>query len=1056
MYRTENIMDHAKSLADLRLIWETDKETFKYKELGGLQQFVAEVLQCKELFNLHRGYESTEDKKRSYEFVLEKNKKGHRADIVIFYKSDEIVIPVEVEKCGHITDGIHQLVTYQKDYQKSYGILTDGYYWRFYNNNIYKQFTIEDFFSQPTMLQTFWAEYTNGEKYYLNFFQPRGQLTFSFIEQTLNVEENKDIFFEDITKLISKFKDKLNLVGYLQEKGTVESDKKATEISYAYFIQFILYKSLVDNCYGQFNEEFAVRLNNIYKALKVKLYQTISVEIFSISDFISVKLYKPFSKEQEFINSKLQEIIRKPNVMLEEITLWLDIIVFIKKYNFSNIKNEIFGYIYENYLKELYENKNKGQYFTDPSIVNFMLDEMGYTPQLIRKKYEQKQLNTLSLIDPSCGSGTFLYSAVNRIIDALFDGTKTRAKDIEQLINNNIFGLDIAEFPLYLAEMNILMRMLPVIINENYTNPVDKKIKVFKTQDSITEFMDAGILANVNKIIDERTGQMELPFDANVLDLSYKSYIRDEDDLKEMKQSMCPPRKRFDFVVGNPPYIGYNECCKQKILFTQIKDLSINNIYGVNLHSVPGRHKPYSPKPNLYAFFIALGGGLLKPQGKMCYIIPQTVLTANDLDVVRYYLAKETTIEKIITFSGNLFIGRGLKGRNRIATSSLIFILHKTEATLNNQVKVVSYHKTNESEIEKVLNSKGNNRTIRYIAQSELLSRIDNWNFLANPEELDCMRKKYDELSDSLAVYYLHTKAKERFSSMFYFDKGLVFDKKKISTAPNGDYYLVEKKPSCFKIGLRSEMIDQKDIRLPEGSQGIKVFSNSYKIIWQYMNAKQFYYSDQKIMIDYNWVVISSDNKQEMLFLLSILNSPLTKTILDFYLKIPNEQDFLLGIKSIKQFVRVPKITDSNRYIKEEIIKQTQIMLDLENYKLSDFIDFSILSMQKFDKYKLKEDILVLTQNNRSYQLKINNKMKVHCIQNALYEKYNNSSKDITLNDLKLLPILDKAEQTKVKNYIDDLVFALYFNISVPVGLNQADTIRHICSDHSYYNLQFH
>ena len=222
------------------------------------------------------------------------------------------------------------------------------------------------------------------------------------------------------------------------------------------------------------------------------------------------------------------------------------------------------------------------------------------------------------------------------------------------------------------------------------------------------------------------------------------------------------------------------------------------------------------------------------------------------------------------------------------------------------------------------------------------------------------------------------------------------------------------------------------------------------------MNAKQFYYSDQKIMIDYNWVVISSDNKQEMLFLLSILNSPLTKTILDFYLKIPNEQDFLLGIKSIKQFVRVPKITDSNRYIKEEIIKQTQIMLDLENYKLSDFIDFSILSMQKFDKYKLKEDILVLTQNNRSYQLKINNKMKVHCIQNALYEKYNNSSKDITLNDLKLLPILDKAEQTKVKNYIDDLVFALYFNISVPVGLNQADTIRHICSDHSYYNLQFH
>lgn len=59
----------------------------------------------------------------------------------------------------------------------------------------------------------------------------------------------------------------------------------------------------------------------------------------------------------------------------------------------------------------------------------------------------------------------------------------------EKLINENVFGLDIAEFPSFLAEMNILMHMLPLIITEKYNNSIDQKIKIFKTNDSISEFL---------------------------------------------------------------------------------------------------------------------------------------------------------------------------------------------------------------------------------------------------------------------------------------------------------------------------------------------------------------------------------------------------------------------------------------------------------------------------------------------------------------------------------------------------------------------------------------
>ena len=116
-----------------------------------------------------------------------------------------------------------------------------------------------------------------------------------------------------------------------------------------------------------------------------------------------------------------------------------------------------------------------------------MLHEIGYTSDVIKKKYAE---NSISLIDPSCGSGTFLYAAVNQIIKAFGNGNIEKSKLIETIVNENIFGLDIEEFPLYLAEMNILMCLLPLIINKKYNNPIDKKIKVFLTKDSVAEFFE--------------------------------------------------------------------------------------------------------------------------------------------------------------------------------------------------------------------------------------------------------------------------------------------------------------------------------------------------------------------------------------------------------------------------------------------------------------------------------------------------------------------------------------------------------------------------------------
>ena len=524
----------------------------------------------------------------------------------------------------------------------------------FSGSNEYREFTLNDIFNKTEIFLEFWQEYTKPEFYYLSFFEKKGQGSLLKEQETLFVEEYRQTFFEDITKLIRAFKNKINIEGYLRNFPKKEREKKAVELTYAYIIQFILYKTLVDNEFKQFKIDFETRRDEIHQSLKSKQYKSILGVIEGISNNISQNIYHPFKEEQKFINQKLSDLIRQPKNELHDVSSWLEIFVFIKKYNFSNVRNEIFGYIYENYLKELYEDTKKGQYFTDPAVVNFMLEQVGYTSEELKKRLKNKlEDNYISINDPSCGSGTFLYSAVDQIIRSVTNGSEKTSKKIEGLINDNVFGLDIEEFPLYLAEMNILMRMLPLIINEKYNNPIDKKIKVFKTNDSIAEFQDTTLrhtLSGIKAAYVKSVGQMELF--AKMIKLDYESYVRDEDDLKEMKESFgsqkCP-RKRFDFVIGNPPYVSYNECSKQGLLsFDLIKkgEMKLNDIYGINLHSIPEHRKKYSPKPNLYAFFVALGLALLKDGGRLCYIIPQTILTAGDLDVLRYHLAMFNTIEK--------------------------------------------------------------------------------------------------------------------------------------------------------------------------------------------------------------------------------------------------------------------------------------------------------------------------------------------------------------------------------------------------------------------------
>ena len=1058
---------------ELKNKWEREKDSYRIREVGsGVQKFVKDSLKSEDIFNLKEGLLSTLLINRKNEFIEESpTKAARRADIIV-YINPEINIPVEVEKYGNIKAGLEQLLQYQLDLDKKYGILTDGFSWQFYNNAyLLKEFNLTQIFDNPKLFKEFWKEYIKPEFYYLSFFEEKGQL--KIIPEDISVDKKRQDFFRDITTLIRSFKNKLQIEGYLKTTDKKQREKIAIEITYAYIIQFILYKTLVDNDFSNFKKEFADKQNGIYECLNVKQYGKILGIIDSISNEISQNIYRPFAEEQEFITNKLKELWRKSKNELHDVSPWLDIFIFIKKYNFANVRNEIFGYIYENYLKELYEEKPKGQYFTDPDVVNFMLKQIGYNPENIKKRLGNKpEKDYISIVDPACGSGTFLYSAVNQIISAVPNGSENSSKKIEELVNENIFGLDIAEFPLYLAEMSILMRMLPLIINEKYNNPIDKKIKVFKTNDSIEEFRKTAFGDTMHDFA-VRGNQIYLKI-KTTLDLGYKSYMRKEGDLKEMKKSLGEklpemPRRRFDYVIGNPPYVGYNKCSKQGVkIFDSMKtgDASLNNIYDVNLHSIPNKQKKSPPKPNLYAFFIALGIKLLKDNGKLCYIIPQTILTAGSLDVIRYHLAKSTTIEKIITFPNPLFIGRGLKQKVRIATSSLIFVLNRKMPSALSKVEIINY-KNPDDTIEKTLQNilKGERIDKKEILQEKLFQNVANWNFIKEDKAFLDFHEVYKKNTDNISVYYEHSFAKQKFGNRFYFDIGYEINEKLLQEKfipdgyqypkINGNYYLIHSIRGYW-ANKRNENSKFK-IKLLTTNQGYNLLDCPHKILWSYINPNRFHFSSLPLIWARNQIcAIGSKNKQELFYLLSLLNSAVNLKLLNSLLKNENEKDLLVSLASVKEYIRIPKIKDDNKNIKGEIIKQTEEMLGLEEKTLSDFVDFTKVMVQKFDSVLIKSNNLILEKNKEKIKIPI--KSDKNLVKQIIDEKYNKELKleksKISLSDLKTLPVLDYDRQKELKDYIDDLVFALYFNIRLEsLGLNKADKIKARCSKNPYYKL---
>ncbi|MBI5574329.1 MAG: N-6 DNA methylase [Elusimicrobia bacterium] len=286
-------------------------------------------------------------------------------------------------------------------------------------------------------------------------------------------------------------------------------------------------------------EDRGIEQNHLLSAVRNKK-QNLSDELKKIfrefDDGYNSKLFEPHLCEKLTID----------NDVLEEIILSL----YQTKdgnihYDFNAINADVLGNIYEQYLghilrktshsatlKEKHQHrKEQGIYYTPTYIVDYIVKN---TLGEILKTAKPKTVQKLKILDPACGSGSFLIRAFDELV-------KYWAGDLggvrkPEILQNNIYGVDLDKQAVEITQMNLLLKTL-------YTRERLPMLKNIRCGNS---------LIDDPKIAAEKAFNWEEEFpDVIASDISRLSLRRSETTEAISKES----QGGFDVIIGNPPYV---------------------------------------------------------------------------------------------------------------------------------------------------------------------------------------------------------------------------------------------------------------------------------------------------------------------------------------------------------------------------------------------------------------------------------------------------------------------------------------------------------------------
>lgn len=361
-------------------------------------------------------------------------------------------------------------------------------------------------------------------------------------------------------------------------------------------------------------------------------------------------------------------------------------------YEFSVLPPEILGHVYEQFLGKVISltsghrakveykpevRKAGGVYYTPSYIVDYIVEN---TVGKLLEGQTPAAASELRVLDPACGSGSFLIGAYQRLLDwhrdwyvdklvpLLEAGQNAASKEVQALLPegytapkgrgkkrnqsnsnhfpifqaqggewkltteerkrillNNIYGVDIDPQAVEVTKLSLHLKVLEGESEET----LSKQLKLFQERalPDLGENIKCGnsligwdILEGRSDLTEEEIERIN-PFDWD----------------GEFPEIMS--RGGFDAVIGNPPYVRQEELGEFKGYFQK-------------------HYEVYHGIADLYVYFVERGVLLLQPKGIFSYIVANKWMRANYGKPLRSWL-KEQRIEEIIDF-GDLPVFEGV------------------------------------------------------------------------------------------------------------------------------------------------------------------------------------------------------------------------------------------------------------------------------------------------------------------------------------------------------------------------------------------------------------
>jgi type II restriction/modification system DNA methylase subunit YeeA len=257
-------------------------------------------------------------------------------------------------------------------------------------------------------------------------------------------------------------------------------------------------------------------------------------------------------------------------------------------------------------LKRLYQNlvpgelrHRLGEYYTPDWLANFLLDEVGLSYENILRMGEEDPFKPLRLrvLDPACGSGTFLVLYISRL--RRYAEERYLTDVLLGYLLTNVVGYDLNPLAVLTARTNYLLAVadllayakgpveLPAYLSDSIMIERETKLEgnVYVLRTSGGEFsvpitvVEKGLLSSVlnevsrcleNKYsVDEFRKRLEFVFrfesgELEALARLYEVLLKLEQEGRNrvwvaiIRNAFAPLLKgRFDYVVGNPPWVNW-------------------------------------------------------------------------------------------------------------------------------------------------------------------------------------------------------------------------------------------------------------------------------------------------------------------------------------------------------------------------------------------------------------------------------------------------------------------------------------------------------------------